>query len=559
MPDNGLFFVLEAGDDVHYVDSLCALGPSSYIWYRLRSRSGVRRIVFCDIRDEELCFCGLDPESTAIVPKSHRHNWIGKQIKRTQEEMLAELISNVDDDRSAVVFTHEAFVRSCRIAQGNTADGLRRMVAAHCGRILIRLPGSVGELARLVSEGAGSCDILQEAYKPLQNAASYDRRPLLDTLTDQLGSRLLRFDLYPGEVQNLLLMHALYDPQAADTPQEVDDQAEYLELCRLYRADLLASDADGSDRAISNRELDRRLREPEFREELRSRSAKLRNRYPNMTTEQAMRQAGLLPPVLPQPVYKDELSNVLRTLTIPDEFLRSDPDRKVYWAAELEQIKRRLTVIWNKPRNTAAVQAAQELCSNAKSAIEGRVWETLDAVLQLLQFFSNQICAPADQTDRLEDIRKHCRDIVQTSNYLYGSRSFGLPTGFDQLIDANIQAGEQANLEKLKFYVHRSIKRFERPDPVFENIASINDEIEAERSRTMLEITESNQLLREQQKVEQERQEEQERLLRNQELTSRYTISGGSEWNPEDRIGECTEEDRQSVIELLKEHHLDWD
>lgn len=580
--DSFLHFILDTDNDVHYTDTLVTLGPKAYIWYHLRRQNAAQNIVLLDIReDTQLRFDVFDsgsaqfliPPARSIFPFgrseqqpqtiTHR-DYTLQDVKLTEEELLSKLLSAASDQgNTALVLTHEAFERLCRSTNDRGKNQLRRLLSNPSPKctLFIRLPQSAAQLEQLVNGGSDPCPLLDLAYARIRDAAACTEMPLLDALTVLLGSQLLRFDRSPDEARNLLLMCAASDSQAADTLKQLSDQADYLDLCRQHRTGLFAPSADTDPfTAVSRRKLGALVQNADFRQKLRRKTADLRSRHPHDTIENAMRQENQLPPLPAYPVYDDNLSRMAHGLMLPDDYLKDDPAEKAKWAAELEQIKHNLTILWNKPRNTAAIQAATEHCSNARAAILTSTWETLDITLRLLQFFSRQICAPVEQACALQNIQRYCREIVQLCNYLYGKRSFGLPTGFDQIIDKSLIAGNKAILEKLKFHVHSSIQRFEGHGITFSNIS---EELEGDRTRIVQEIAQANQALLDQREQEQALREEQELERRKHQLTSRYILDSGTELEPEDcaemEIGDCTEDDLRSVNRLLKDHYLPLD
>lgn len=193
----------------------------------------------------------------------------------------------------------------------------------------------------------------------------------------------------------------------------------------------------------------------------------------------------------------------------------------------MEQIRRNLTVLWNKPRNEFAMKKAEELWGHAREASDRKIWPTLDTVLRMLQFFSNHICLPADQTAVLEECWPFCEDALKVSNYLYGDRSFGLPSGFNKFIDVTLRAGNEAYLDQLKSHLNNIMQTLEKPSITVKDMVG---ELESDKIRIMEDLSASSR------QIEQKRKqaEAEEQAYREAELLNRYNPSRAAEMQPED-------------------------
>ena len=548
--DSYLHFILDNENDLHYTDSRVPLGPKAYIWYWLRRRGIARNVLLVDVQDDgqlsvEVFDSGsarlFDTPKKSVLPFGKKEAPVQSIAYRiysladtvlTEETLLSRLLSAAGacDDPTALVFSQEAFVRACGQADGKGEKLLRTRLdhPVKQDRLFIRLPRRTDALLQLVCSDCADGSVADCFLAPLRGAATYGKMPLLEALSKQLGSQLLRFDRDADEMLNLLLMQAAANPDAVDTWEQLNDQAEYLALCRCCRAGILAP-SEKND--LSRPELDKLIRDPEFCRKLRRNASALRTQYPNRSMEEAMRQQNLLPYQSAHPIYHDDLTRKVLSLRLPEEYLRQNHSQQIQWPAVLAQIRQDLTILWNRPRNDAAVRAAEALCGSAHSAIISKNWDSLDILLLLLQFFSRQVCASREQTDALEEIHRYSREIVQICDYVYGERSFGLPSDFNQFIDASILAGDKAHLESLKAHVHNTIQRFEHPGVTFTNIS---EELEEDRSRLLQDLMHANQYRQEQQALEQSQREAAERQRREQELASRYNADSCPELEPED-------------------------
>lgn len=527
-----LYYILDDKLDPHYADCLVELNPTAYIWYRLRQQDSRQNIVFFSMDDEKLCTDTFDPESEEFLnqPAGFLSLW---RRKPTDEELFEKLLSSGSSGaRTTLVFTHDAFDHTCRISNAQGQKKLKNLMEQPDGknRICIRLPFNADPLSKLVHTPPADCDILTAAYAPICQAADTSQLPLLEVLSAQLGHRLLRFDRSPGEMRNLLMMHAIQNPKIAATMTQLEDQAAYLDLCRRYRTPWLAAAASETDRSVtvSRKRMNTLLDSEDFVRKLCQRVGELRSKYgPDVTMEYILRRERLILDDSGHLVYNDRLANSIRSLTLPDEFLQHSLSDQIPWSAVMEQIRRNLTVLWNKPRNEYAMRKAEELWGHAREASDRKIWPTLDTVLRLLQFFSNHICLPADQTAVLEKCWPFCEDALKVSNYLYGDRSFGLPSGFDKFINTTLRAGNEAYLDQLKSHLNQIIQTLEKPSIT---VTDMVGELESDKNRIMADLSASNrQIEQKQARIEAEEQARQEA-----ELLNRYTPGGAAELQPED-------------------------
>ena len=545
--DSYLHFILDHEKGLHFTDSLVPLGPKGYIWYWLRRREIARNILLLDIQPNgQLAIETFDSGSSRLfdVPKKSMLSFAKKEelpqtiayrtyplpsTTLTPQTLLSKLLTAAETSSgdTALVFSLDAFLYACHNADSKSEKLLlhRLESPAHRDRLFILLPPQAGRLMELITSPHMDNDLADRALAHLRGAATYGQMPLLESLSKQLGGQLHCLDQGPNEMMNLLLAEAASDPNSADTLEQLTDQAQYLALCHRHHAGILAPDENAD---LPHHDLNTLIRKPEFRQKLRRKTAALRTQYPHSPMEDAMRSQNLLPHSSSHPIYHDDLSNKILSLQLPDEFIRQS---QVQWPAFLTQIRQQLTIIWNKPRNAAAVRSAMDLCISAHSAVSSKNWDTLDTVLRLLQFFARQICAPGNQADDLESIYRYSQEIIQICNYIYGERSFGLPSDFDQFIHTGILAGDKAHLESLKAHVHNTIQRFEHPGVTF---TSISSELEEDRTRLLQQMEQANQFLQEQQKQEQAQREAQERQRREQEISSRYSADVYPELEPED-------------------------
>lgn len=530
-----LYYILDDQSDPHYADCLVELDPTAYIWYRLRQDDHRQNIVFFRMDGGTLHTETFDPESEEFLNQPAGFLFLLRR-KPTDEEIFEKLLSAASSSEPAtLVFTHEAFCHACRISNAQGQRRLEELLEQPNGhaRICVRLPQNAGQLASLVHMPPAGCGILRDAYAPICQAADTNQLPLLEVLTARLGQRLLRYDRSPGEMKNLLMMHAVCNPKIAANTAQLEDQAAYLDLCRKYRIAWLAVEASPNHTAaVSRKRIDELLHSEAFLRKLSQRVAKLRSKYgPDVSMEHILRQERLILDDADQLVCDDSdtLANSIRSLTLPEEFLQHSLSDQMPWSTVMEQIRRNLTIVWNKPRNEFVSEKAAKLCGYAAQAIYEKIWPTLDTTLRLLHFFSKQICLPPDQTGALEKCWIFCENAISLSNSLYGGRSFGLPTGYLEFIDNAKISGDKAQLDQLKFHIHQTIRTLETPSIT---VTDMVGELEADRQRVMEELRQANRQIEENRR--QREAEEQQR--REAELLSRYNPTSAAELQPEDDL-----------------------
>ena len=185
--------------------------------------------------------------------------------------------------------------------------------------------------------------------------------------------------------------------------------------------------------------------------------------YKDMTAEVAFRtalkQVTHLPELPPLPICSDELTHAALSLSIPDQCRY-----KAEWSQKLDQAKRCLIQLWNKPRNPEVVTAAMELCNSAYSAISSESWNTLNEILPLLSFFSQQLCAPRERNEALDKLLGYGRMMITLCEDLQSRGTFSAPEGFDELAFMGIDEGDKKSLELLRTLVRNGIRNFNRQD-----------------------------------------------------------------------------------------------
>ena len=486
MPQN-LRFILDPDNDDHYTDSLIKLSRVPYIWYRLRRAGMARRILFVQVQpDNQLAFHVCDDESRKhLLSRVRRSSWFDrsvpadpaadhtlKALNLDEEELLHRLLST--DTEAALVFTFDAFARTCRSAGSKGVNLLTDVLDGKSNRvpIFIRLPSRAEDLEKCLRTDIADCAVLSRACSCLNSASKNEREPLVKALSDLLGSQLLRLDAHTDDTYHLLLRQAVAGEDHPDSLPELQDQADYLELCRMLRIKLLEP-ASESERhtPVSIRELDTMLRDPEFRSRLRTQVRALRSTCPTGSIHTAMSQERHLPKLPPIPAYHDELAQVALSLSIPDEC-----KDKTELCSDLDDAKRSLITLWNKPRNSAVISAADELCRSVRSTINSKNWASLKDAIFLLKFTAGQLCAAEDRNEALGKIWETGRTIIALGEDLHRRYQFSDPDGLDEFAALGIDQGDRRKLELLRAHLRNNIAYFDRPKMSMEDITRKIDE-----------------------------------------------------------------------------------
>ena len=481
MPQN-LRFILDPDNDDHYTDSLIKLSCVPYIWYRLRRSGMARRILFLQVQpDNQLAFHVCDDESREhLLSKVRRRgSWFDRSVQPDtagdhtlkalnldEEDLLHRLLST--DTEAALVFTFDAFARTCRTSLSKGANLLTDILEGRSNRvpIFIRLPSRAEELEKCLQTDTTDCAVLTNACSCLNSVSKNEREPLVKALSDLLGNQLLRLDGHADETYQLLLRQAVAGDDCPDSLQELQDQADYLELCRMLRIKLLEPGTE-SERLtpVPIRELDTMLRDPEFRSRLRSQVRALRSTCRSGSIRDALAQERHLPKLPPLPAYHDELAQVALSLSIPDEC-----KDKAELSSDLDNAKRSLVTLWNRPRNSTVIKAAGELCRSVRSAVNHKNWEALKDTIYLLTFCAGQLCAPEDRNEALEKIWESGRTIIALSEDLHRRHQFSNPDGLDEFADLGREQGDRRMLELLRAHIRSSIAYFARPKMSMDDI-----------------------------------------------------------------------------------------
>lgn len=485
--DHSLHFILDVENDVHYTDCLLTLDSPHYIWYVLRRNGNFQNILLLRLNDDDrLCIDVFDAESEQLLqrlPKSISIFALKRAVMsdrvpklRLAEEELLQNLLNVklkNGKKLALVFTPDAFSRVCTPASEKVLAKLDRLLsepADRCG-IFVRLPYQTDKLEKLLWSEQKESSVLTKAYTDLRAGSGSQPIPLIKSLASQLGLQLLRLDDQPREMLYLLWKLAVHDADSGDTPSALEDQAEYLEQCRIRRIGLFQpppGSVQEQFNPISRRQAEIWLRDPSNRE-------KLRRRAP-------LQQLPAAPPL---PAHNDDLARKALGLSLP-----SHCRQKADWDTKLDQIKRNLITIWDQPRNREAVKGATSLCRSASTAIDRENWLCMEILVDLLKFFSmpEQLCASEARWNALEPILKEGQALIELCSRIHNKYSLTLAGDFADIINKTIDDNEMRELKMKREIVSFDIRYFEQHDSSTQNV----DDIELHYGRVQQILKRSN-------------------------------------------------------------------
>lgn len=467
--DQHLHFILDSDNDDHYTESLLTLCSDSYIWYRLR-RDDLHNILFLRIRENgELEFHVCDSDSREhLFSKVRARGGIfdrGTQISATgnyplqalnlTEESLPERLLKSDVD-TALVFSYDAFARICRSSGDSGKNKLDSLLNQH--PIFIRLPFQAEALEKCINADTSDCPVLHEVCRGLRAVRELPKpADMMLALRTMLGSQWMPLYDREDEMYHLLLQLAVETSDFTDDLDELRDQAEYLELCRSRRIRfLMPKIEDGQLRPLSRREVRTMLCDSATRDQLRRQTRDLRKNHPNSTICDGLtREIRRLPEPCPQIIWQDDLAQQAMTLSVPDE-----SKRKGQW----NTARRNLVRLWNRPRNPRAMELTTELLSHAHSAAIDKHWEVLDEILDLLEFFSGQLCAPAARNQDLEHLHKLELLVIELYESIYSRSQYDKLDGYEGIIIERIDDTERKVLSDLKSEIQTIKRLFTKPD-----------------------------------------------------------------------------------------------
>ena len=462
MPQN-LKFILDIDNDDHYTDSLIPLRAERYIWYRLRRDHHVGDMIFLheDVNHQlKLRACdGASAEQLGNLAKKKVKVSPGSDVtleslKPDKKELLEKLCDL--DEPVALVFSYDAFVQVCRGANQNGKTKLMELLrsgtdADRC--IYVRLPSRAEALEKTLRADVSGCEVLQNAFEEFGTVCTREAMSMVDALEACMGERFLRLDRCEGDMERLLLSMSLDGP---DSLKELQDQAEYLELCRMLRVGILEPKHD-VDRftPVSVAKVRQMLQDPSFRDDLRNKVQELRSYNPDGSIQTALGREEPLPELPPFPMHEDELTRQVMSLS-----LRKNRFYQITWGEELDKIKRSMTILWGTPRNPSAVKLAKELCEKTAANISKQTWEAVDICLKLLEFFAEQICVSEAYSEALEEVGKLGKFWVDLQEEVCYRYNHGKRDGLGRVVSTGLDKVKETKLKLMQELVENDICDF---------------------------------------------------------------------------------------------------
>ena len=461
-------FVFDRPNDCHYTDNLLRFGPEMFLWHLLQDSRRADLVLSITIQKCSLQLRIFDTASEALMgqpltkifgsPKpvvTHEilHNRkISVSIRPVASDFLTWLA------RAAAINSRRkiALLVSCDAVAALKMTGDFDELPKNC-MTLVRLPADAEALTRFLLKDSA----LRDTFPQLGDALERNRTPLMSALRMTVGDQMVCLHDRPEDFENMLLLHAVRDSSVTDAPTQLVDQAHYLHLLRRHRRLYLLSSRFNSlsVRLPDLTELEQQLHE--LHGALRTHTAELCRKYPDFPIEKALQFKGLIPSSSLSDTCADRdsaivfcdslasgifaLQKALQSDQIPPEVLES---------ADISKFPD-LYTLWNKPRNTLVLEAANFFCDRACAAVSKQRWDELSTSLYMLRFCCDQICASADQEDNLNNVLKLGEEILDLSNYISTS---GWISGM--LSDSAVQfASGVSNIAAYTQHLHNAAAR----------------------------------------------------------------------------------------------------
>lgn len=430
--DHFLHFVFDYRNELHYTQGLLALEPEAYLWHELR-RQGTDIALFVEKNGSGMTLEAFDSASAEVLKpekkgffqiskaplleeqRSARHTYTLREIDQEEDTLLEWLLERPEQKglkkkRTALVFSYESFAAAWECSGPKVRQRLLRQIERPDGQwiLILRLPLQAKELEEIFF---GNSNLLSRLCPAVDKAMEGPREPLMEALRRQLGGRMVSLHRVEDTL-NMLLRQALEQGEFRDSLRELEEQAEYLRLCYPSMGP-----------AVKRRDLYEQLRQPGFREELRQRTARLRNQYPELTVAEALKAEGCMGDTRAAMEYDDPLVRNMTNLYLPEEFLAQAEDGPAL-RETLERIKKDFSTLWNRRRSPLVCGCANQFCSEARSAGARGDWETLRDTVELLRFCGQQLCAEPEREEDLGVIFEVGRAVVDLSCNQFHEQNF---------------------------------------------------------------------------------------------------------------------------------------
>lgn len=443
-----LHYVLDAETDYHYTDDLMRLSPDAYLWQELKEVHGFPYVIFVKKNDSGFALEVYDtgsgelltwsarkkgffesktfspPDTVQLRRRNFRLSDLGKQDS-TLLDLLSEVQRNARNEKVALVYTPAAL--SALIACSSDGLSILREYAVNRKKApnaisVVQIDMTAAALDRTFLQ---QDSMLTELDDTLAKALRGNiRKPLLTTLEEQLGERLIDFTVRQNDMLNILMYDALENQNDQDSAAQLSDQAEYLRLSCHY--DLSIAYMLGSRGSEPRRRsiIYGKLQESTFRNALRSSAAKLRATNAEASMRYLFQQEfSHLPEVSSghRVVYNDSLVKSATALTLPEAYLHFDDTLK----RVPEELVQSVRTLWNRNRNDYVCDRIEEYCGAIYNACADEDWNAVTDALLLLRLCSRNICADTAMRCNLEQIFQLGSQVLSASaKYLQTQASY---------------------------------------------------------------------------------------------------------------------------------------
>ena len=468
-----LSFVFDRSDDCHYTSTLLRLDPEAFLWFELTRDHQADLVLSVSCPNSVPRVRTFDAASAQLLQQDTKYHWLMAPKSMADElfrnrsiSVSVRSLSELKQAQSFLTWLAEAaeINRSRRIAL--LADHEALPVLLKTGS-LDSLPSNCSTVLRLPADAAALENALlkqkdlSSAFPQISQALERSLTPMMSALDLTMADQLLCLHDRPEDVRNLLQLHALRDDSCTDSPAQLDDQARCLYLLRKHRRLFLLSSSfsDAPTRLPTLTKLSGQLNQ--LHGPLRSRTAELRAKHPDLTIDKALALEQLIPANAPGSTcamqdqtirFCDDLSSNLYAMqrqllaaSVPSEF------REAAQSAGLGN----LSILWNKPRNGHVLAAADQFCDKARRAIDHERWDELRIALYMLRFCSGQVCAEPAQNENLREVLQLGSEVLDLSNHIATSGWIndtlsGMQTG---------SGGKQSSIAEYTQLLHNDVVR----------------------------------------------------------------------------------------------------
>ena len=431
-----LHYVLDTENDSHYTEDLMQLSPGSFLWQELKEGHNFSRVIFVNLvngsrlmletfdnaseqflRPVKKGLFGIktsQPVAEGLCHKTFSPTEV-KQEDSTLLEFLLECQQNHKKERTAVVCTAEALQV---LYERSSAEGRQRLAYVIENRtipaiLVVRLDMSTTGLSRTFLQGRCFLAELDSNIREVLRAKA--QQPLLTMLSRQLGGQLVDFSRQSSDMVNLMMYDALENGNCPDTPAQLRDQGEYLQLCLDHNLGLAKEFANVPQSEPLKRDtVYGKLAESDFRGRLRADAARLRARNVGSPMADLFRREfrlGQESGQIRELIVDDALYRKVCTLALPAEYLKQN----LAQGRVVESLQKALATLWNKPRNETVCEMIRTTADAALEAVARQDWTTLTDALQLLALCTRQICADLALNDNLDEIFATGQELLLAS------------------------------------------------------------------------------------------------------------------------------------------------